>query len=204
MELDRTDLSLVNAAAKGKDGPILTCLHLTKGRIEATDGFILVRRELCLEEGEQKPETLLPVEMLNQIKPGKKEVLLRIDNTTATITYRKSNGLPIAYEPTYSFRTSQAGVFPITDTIFESVDTKKTAQIGVGVGDLKKLLACMPDNGHLRLGFTTEETTNISTSAIEFECAVDDRPIRGMLMPLLLEWSDFKWHRESADIHSSQ
>ena len=191
MKLDQYDIALANGTCEEVSRPILQNLHLTKGRIEVADGFMLAIRDLDFEEGEEKPETLLPAKMMKGIKTDKKQqAILKTDGKVATIVYQDKLGQPVDFKPSYSFKAyGDDFSYPNVDALFAPVKTDKTAQIAVSVGLLKKLLACMPDGGILRLGLVTP------TAPLEFECSNMDRPIRGMLMPFPIDWANFKWHR---------
>ncbi len=192
MKLDIYDIAMVNGTCKEISRPLLQCLHLTKGRIEVADGFMLATRDLEFEKDEDKPETLLPAKMIKGVKAGiKQQTILKTDNKIANITYQDETGLPIDFEPSYSFKAYGDGKsYPNIDALFQPIKTEKTAYIAVGVGILKKLLSCMPNGGILRIGITEP------TAPLEYECSNMDRPIRGLLMPMFIDWEDFKWHRE--------
>ena len=192
MKLDRYDIAMANGASKEDPHPILQNMHLTKGRIEVADGFIILTRELDLEEGEEKPETLLPARMVKGIESGQKQqALLKTDGEKAVVTYQDEVGRAVEFEPALSFKTSGDGKsFPDISQHFDRCGTKKKAHIAVNVGLLKKMLACLPDTGHLRLGITELD------KPLEFECSNMDRPIRSMLMPMIIDWEGFKWKRE--------
>ena len=188
MKIDRYDLALVNATCGETTRPMLQCLHFTKGRVEAADGFMLVVRDLDLQEDEDKPEALINFKMIKKIKPERRqEIFLAITDSKATVNYRKETGEPAEYEPSISFATYKDGkLFPDTDQLWTTAE-KKT-QIAVGVGLLKKLLAIMPNEGILRIGITEP------TAPIEFVCSNMGRPIRGMLMPMFVDWGEHSWH----------
>ncbi len=190
MKIDRYDIALINGACKSDEAarPTLRCLHLTKGRIEAADGFMLAVRDLDLGKDEAKPETLLPIKMLKQIKTSEKQqAIMAVIDGKATITYRDDKGKPVDFEPSLSFKTFGDGKnFPNTDQLW--VNTEKKAYIAVNVDLLKKLVACLPNSGILRLGITDPK------EPLEFDCSNMDRPIRGMIMPMYVEWSGHEWH----------
>jgi hypothetical protein len=192
MKLDKYDLALVNGASKEDSRPMLQCLHLTKGRIEVADGVMLATRDIDLQEGEDNPETLIPTKMIKGVKAGKKQqALLAVNDSQAVVTYQDKKGQAVDFEPTLSFKTYGDGKsYPNIDALYESIKTEKKAHIAVGVSVLKKLLATLPDSGILRLGVTEP------AEPLEFDCSNMDRPIRGLLMPMFVDWNDFKWHRK--------
>uniref|UniRef100_A0A6M3J334 DNA polymerase n=1 Tax=viral metagenome TaxID=1070528 RepID=A0A6M3J334_9ZZZZ len=192
MKLDRYDIAMVNAACKQDETarPMLQCLHFTKGRVEAADGFMLATRDLDLQDGEEKPEALLNTKMIKQIKPARRqETILQITDKRATVSYQDEEGKPVEFEPSISFATFDA-TFPDTDQLWTSLEKK--AQIAISVSLLKKLIACLPDGvgSILRIGITEP------TAPLEFECSNMDRPIRGMIMPMHVDWKEHKWKRE--------
>jgi len=195
MKLDKYDIAMVNAGCKTDEParPMLQCLNLTKGRIEVANGFIMATRDLELEDGEAKPETLLPISMVKQIKAGgKQQAILKTDNQVSTVTYQDEMGKQTEFEPEYSFKSlSNSKSFPDTTQIFPK-DTTKKAHICVLVRELRSILNILPNNGFLRIGITEPD------KALEFECDHMDRPIRGLIMPMFVDWKDFKWHREEA------
>jgi len=190
MRLDRYDLALVNAACNEHDTArlVLQCLHFTKGRVEAADGFMLVVRDLDLQEGEEKPEALLNARMVKQIKPARRqEAILQITDKRATVNYHDEEGKPAEFEPSISFAVYGDGKsFPSTDVLWTTMEKK--AQIAIDVGLLKKLIAILPADGILRIGIIDEK------SPLEFECSNMDRPIRGMIMPMYVDWKEHKWN----------
>jgi len=188
MKLDKYDLALVNAACGDEDTarPMLQCLHFTKGKVEAADGFMLAERDLDLQEGEKKPEALLNFRMVKKIKPERRqEAILAITDGKANVNYQQPDGEPVEFTPSISFGTLN-GTFPNTDALW--VTGEKKAQIAVSVGLLKKLIATLPLDGILRIGITNEK------SPLEFECSNMDRPIKGMIMPMFVDWKEHKWH----------
>jgi len=193
MKLDKYDIAMVNGACKDDEAarPMLQCLHFTKGRVEAADGFMLAVRDLDLKDGEEKPEALINTRMLKQIKPARRqEAILSISDGKAKVSYQKDDGTgePAEFEPSMSFATFGDGKsFPDTDQLWASVEKK--AQIAVSVNLLRKLLVCLPADGILRIGVTEP------AAPLEFECSHMDRPIRGMLMPMFVDWNDFHWQR---------
>lgn len=190
MRLDRYDLALVNAACNEDETarPMLQCLHFTKGRVEASDGFMLAVRDLDLQEGEEPPEALLNSRMIKQIKPARRqEAILQVTGKRATVSYQDEKGDPAEFEPSITFGTfTNIATFPNTDQLW--VTAEKKAQIAVSVGLLKRLLAIMPNDGILRIGITEP------SAPLEFECSNMDRPIKGLLMPMFVDWKEHKWN----------
>jgi len=189
MKLDKWDIAIVNAANKNDvSRPVLQTVCLKNGKLAAADGFMLVVRDAAMEPGESKDQQLLPAQCWRNIKTdGKKIAQLSAKDGEATISYKNDKGKPIEYDPQYSFKLMENATFPNYPQLFPE-STEKKAQIAVNVGKLKKLLSCMPDTGILRIGITEP------SAPMEVEC-VADRPIRGLLMPMYVEWDKFRWYR---------
>jgi len=187
MKLDKFDLALVNACGDGEIArPMLQCLHFTKGRVEAAAGSMLAVRDLDLQEGEGKPEALINYRMIKSIKPARRqEVILALTDGKATVSYQDENGKPVEFEPSISFGTYYAN-YVNTDPLWTSAEKK--AQIAVSVGLMRKVIAMLPADGILRIGITEP------TAPLEFVCSNMDRPIRGMIMPMYVDWAEHKWH----------
>ena len=191
MKLDKYDIALVNGTSKEVARPMLQNVHLNKGRLEAADGFILAFREADVSPEEKEITTLLPAGILRTIKSTpKKQAILTVGTEELQIQYQNDAGEPIDYNPTLSFQPGDTTkTYPELKQLFPK-DTTKKAHIALSVSLLKKLLTCLPDEGYLRIGITEID------KPLEFECSNMDRPIRGMVMPMFVDWEDFKWHRE--------
>lgn len=188
MKIDRNDIRLVNACESDKDSPreIMKCLSLKDGELVGADGFLLVKRQAVLDDGEKDIKALLPASMIKQIKPkADQQANLTIESGQATVDYQSMT----EYEPKFIFKLVE-GDYPAYDKIFESAKKEKKGVIALSVTLLKKLLKTMPDNGILRLGITEV------LDPVEFNCDVDYRPITGLIMPMDVDWSDFKWQSE--------
>uniref|UniRef100_A0A6M3LJ28 DNA polymerase n=1 Tax=viral metagenome TaxID=1070528 RepID=A0A6M3LJ28_9ZZZZ len=192
MKLDRYDIALVNGTGKEDARPMLQNVHLNKGRLEVADGFMLAFRETDVTPEEKEITTLLPAKILRTIKSTtKRQAILAVGTEELQVRYQNETGEPVDFNPTLSFHPGDtSGTYPELTQLFPK-DTTKKAHIAVGVGLLKRLLACLPDDGHLRIGITEPD------KPLEFECSNMDRPIRGLVMPMFVDWQDFKWYRES-------
>lgn len=202
MKIDKWDIALTNGCAKeGSSRPVLTNLCLRNGKLAAADGFMLVVRNAGLAEGENPPETMLPSTILKTIKPCHSVKVGRIIrkvsaelsiNGRCEVTYKTDTGEPVEYETSMSFKPGNPGTFPNYDQLFPKVQ-EKTAVIALSAKLLKQLVKCLPDDGIVRLGIINP------TSPLEFHCtdpfSDSDRPIYGLLMPIVVDWKEFKWTR---------
>jgi hypothetical protein len=200
MKLDKFDIALTNGCAKEDSRPVLTNLCLRNGKLAAADGFMLVVRDADLAEGENPPETMLPAKILKTIKPGHSVKVGRVNrkvsaeltiNGRCEVSYKTETGEPVEYETSMSFKPSNPGTFPNYNQLFPK-GQEKTAVTAVSVRLLKQLVKCLPDDGIVRLGIVNP------TSPLEFHCTdtFSERPIYGMLMPMYVDWSTFRWPRD--------
>ena len=68
IKLTKDQRAVANAAAKETTRPVLHCVHIKKGLIEATDGFILVQKKIDYD-GEE--EVLLDIDEFKRLKDNK-------------------------------------------------------------------------------------------------------------------------------------
>jgi len=198
IKLDRYDIAMVCAVTKETGKPILQNLCLRDGKLAVADGFMLVVREANILEGSQDGETLLPASIIKTIRSTpKRQAELVCEDTSLSVSYKDEKGDAVEYDPTLHFKpyTGGIGKYPASPDLFPK-DTAKKAYIALNVGLLKKLVTCLPDNGILRIGIVDE------FSPLEFECGNLDRSIRGMLMPMYVDWKEFEWHREKPEASS--
>lgn len=189
--LDKYDIAMVNAVTTEPTKPMLHNICLRDGKLAAADGYMLIVREANILEGKQDGEILLPASILKTIKTlPKRQAELTYDDGSLSVSYKDEKGEPIKYDPSLHFKPHiESKVYPKYPQLFPK-ETAKKAHIAINIRLLKKLVSCLPDNGVLRMGIIDE------TSPLEFECGSLDRPIRGMLMPMMIDWKEFNWHRE--------
>ena len=189
MKLDKYDIALANVSSANADyRPVLNTLRLHNGNLEAADGYMLIRRQADLETGDDSKSVLFPAKMIKAIRSSPKRIAkLNVDSTKATVTYADDKDKTAPFNPTVTFDLAQ-GDYPDTDRLFPG--TEKKAQVAINIGLLKRLLSCMPDKELLRIGVVGPQ------SPVEIEVTGMDRPIRGVIMPAFLDWSNFVWHRD--------
>jgi len=202
MKLDKYDIKLTNGCAKEQSRPILTNVCLRDGKLAAADGFMLVVRDADLGEGENPPETMLPTSILKTVKADSKRIANLEINDGCKLSYYRENLAPLDYEPVLSFKLGTDKAFPDFDQLFPK-EQKKTAVTAVSVGLLKKLCSILPDDGILRLGISNPVGSGEYAQPIEFHCGKMDRPIYGLLMPMYVDWQDFKWTRAKEEKQSN-
>ena len=199
MKLDKYDIALVNACGDA-ERPILQNVCVRDGELIAVNGFILAMRKADMQPEEKLDgDLLLPASMLKQVKPApmKQANLTLIDDSErAKITYVSALGLPLESEPELLFKlystkaqTFPNIIFPSISSLYRQSPTEKKAHVAVDMGLLKKLLACMPNDGILRIGVSEP------ASPVEFECSSMERPIQALLMPMYVDWTKHNWRR---------
>ena len=112
------------AAAKDKDRPILTNVHYRadKKRLEAVNGFVLASVPVKLEEGEDPPDCMIPVEAVKEVqkmaRAKSKSPNLEIEDNHVVISAVPAypNG-ETANGPKAIYDLYTEGTFPDTDRI---------------------------------------------------------------------------------------
>lgn len=192
IKLDKYDIAMANAVGK-EDGCSTLCnICLKDGKLVAADGYMLIVRDAEIIEGERDSEILLPGSIIKTIRTTpKRQAELVCEDANLSVSYKNEVDLPIDYDPTLTFKhcNTDTSKYPDYLPLFPK-DTAKKAHIALGVGLLKRLISCLPEDGFLRMGITDD------TSPLEFECVNPGRPIRGMIMPMGIDWEGFEWHRE--------
>lgn len=199
MKLDKYDIALTNACAKEDSRPVLENVCYRNGELAAVDGFMMVVRQADTDPNENPPHTLLPVSILKTIKVNAKRIAELSINGKCEVVFKNENGEPVDFEPSISFKPFDRAEFPKYESLFPK-EQEKTAVTAMSVGLLKRLVKCLPDDGILRFGIINTPGERKSDQPIEFECTNMDRPIRGMIMPMYTDWTNFKWHREEAKV----
>lgn len=188
IKLDQKDVALTKATTSFSK-PVLNNMCVKDGKLITADGFMLVMRDANCDNNEQ--EVLIPAKIINSLKVNSNRIAdINADKDTIEVNFidNKGNIKPDEYTATY--KTYATGVFPDVEALYKN--TNKKAEIALNVSLLKRLLSCLPNSGTLRLKIS--ELTN----PVEFNCYVgDERPIYGLLMPMYVEWDDFKWHSET-------
>jgi len=209
MKLDKYDIAIAKACAT--DGrPSLQHVAIRSGELVAANGFLLVTRKADLDEGEQVPDAMIPASIFGSVsapvtvKPRKGKILpappkktpnLEISDKQGILTYQDRKGEKLENEPEVHFKLGLGLSFPNHQQLFPK--GAKVFQIAVSVAMLQKVLSTMPPNGILRMGFTANLAGERPTPApIEFSCDFGERPIEAVLMPMFVDWSDFKWHAQ--------
>ena len=188
MKLDRYDVGLTKACETKDARPILTMVSLRDGELAAANEFMFAVRDADLPPDEKDTTTLLPAAMLNTLKlTSRKQATLQLTNDKATVSFTDNAEKPLENEPEFRFS------IPLPSTPFPDYkklygNPQKKAHIALSVSLLRSLLSMLPGDGILCLGI--REPTDV----VEFECSNMERPIRGAIMPMFVNWAETKWH----------
>jgi len=201
MKIDRYDMALANAAAKGGGYPVLTQVCFRDGKLAVVDGFMLICRKADTEpdDGFTGEQVLIPAKMAKQVKPtAKKPVKLTINDREITATYFEGVG-PI--DPKLQFKADMNAEFPKYEQLFPK--GKKHFQYAIGIGLLRKLLSCLPRDGTLQLGFGEKGSDPMEFLVTGGNCTDEaynsERPIYGMFMPMFVQWNGREWQRANEE-----
>ena len=195
MKIDKYDVALGNAAAQDDSRPALTQICFKDGTLAATNGFMLVCRKADIEDGDGfDGEVLIPAKMVKNIKSTpKKPAKMTVKDKAITATYYDKSGMEV--DPKLQFKADLDATFPDASQLFPK--GKKHYQCALGIGLLRQLLACLPKDGTLRLGFLEG-----GGMPMEFKVSGNvpadydsDRPIYGMILPMFVQWDGDEWQK---------
>jgi len=166
-KLTKTDRLIANAAAKDTSRPVLHCVHIKKGAIEASNGFILMERKLDYD-GE---EVLLDISDIKSHKDAKG--LGGIVYTTDGEDNIKAIGQNVNIIP------KQGGNYPKTESVYPKEEP--VFKIALNGGELLNMLKCLDkDEKTVKLTFYGTEMP------VKIEAAGGD--VTGLIMPMEVSW----------------
>ena len=201
MKIDRYDMVLANAASNEKSQPVLTQICFRDGKLAATNGLMLVVRNADVEpdDGFTGEQVLIPAKMAKQVKPtAKKPAKLTIKDKEITATYYGEQGEEV---DSLQFKADMDVEFPKFEQLFPK--GKKHHQHAISISLLRQLLACLPRNGTLRMGFGEKESDPVEFVVTDLiDQAYDtERPIHGCLMPMYVQWDENgnEWQRANEE-----
>ena len=163
-KLNKTQRLLVNAASRDNSRPVLHCLHVTKGKLQAADGFILMERNLDYDD----ENVLLDVSDIAKHKDAKglEGVIYTGDGDNIKTIGQDVNIIsPIV------------GTFPDTDKLYPT--SEPVFQIALSRKHLLDILKCLDkDENLIKFTFYGKE----SPAKIEVG---DD--VKGLIMPMSIK-----------------
>lgn len=168
-KLTKTDRLIVNAAAKDVDIPSLHCVHVTKGKIQATNGYILAERKIDYDGD----NTLLDISDIagHNDSKGLGGVVYTQDGENIKATGRDINIIKPA-----------EGNFPNTEHLYPTEEP--VFKIALGRSQLLALLKCLDKCEELiKFYFYDKEKPAKLTQGEDFT---------GLIMPMHAKWGDEK------------
>ena len=166
-KLSKVDRLMVNAAAKDTGRPVLHCVHIKKGAIEAANGFILMERKLDYNGD----EVLLDIADIAKHKDAKGlEGVVYTSNGDNEV---KAIGQDI------NILNKQEGNFPDTKKLYPTEEP--VFKIALGRSELLNMLKCLgKDEEIIKFQFYgTEKPAKIETTSGE---------VTGLIMPIQATW----------------
>jgi len=199
-------MTLANAAAQEESSPVLTQICFRDGKLAVANGFMLVCRKADVEPGDgfTGEEVLIPAKMAKQVKPAaKKPTKFTIEDKEITATYSDEVGRPI--DPKLQFKADLNAEFPKYEQLFPK--GKKYHQYAISISLLRQLLACLPRDGTLKLGFQSHKEDGkpqpmeflVTDGDLTDQAYDSDRPIYGVLMPMHVQWDGKEWQRANEE-----
>ena len=171
IKLTKDQRAVANAAAKDTTRPALHCVHIKKGLIEATNGFIWVRKKIDYD-GEE--EVLLDIDEFKRLKDSKPLRGVILTSSTEENTVRSLGQDNFILE-------KQSGNFPYTEPLIPKGEP--VFKIVLSRQLLKKLISAL-DNSNTPVKFYFYEAGSPVKIEIPAEGTV------AVLMPML--WKDEK------------
>lgn len=167
--LNKTQRQVVHAAAREDGRPILQCVHLRKGVLEATDGFILAQRMVDYQ-GDEK--LLLDAKQLASHRDCKEHGTVVYTESVDSREVRALGG------GSYTLQ-KQSGTFPNCDALFPAGEP--VFKIALGRPELMSLLGCLGrDEDTIKFSFYGQ------SSPVKFE--VGENEFKGLIMPKFVRW----------------
>ena len=173
IKLTKDQRAVANAAAKETTRPVLHCVHIKKGLIEATDGFILVQKKIDYD-GEK--EVLLDINEFKRLKDNKP--LGGIILTSST----EENKVKALGQDNFILK-KQSGNFPYTEPLIPKGEP--VFKIALSRQVLKKLISAL-DNSNALVKFYFYGTASPVKIEIPAEGTV------AVLMPMFCPWEGEK------------
>jgi len=169
-KLNKTDRLIVNAAAKETDRMVLHCVHVAKGKIEATNGCVVVERKINYN-GE---DLLLDMGDIAKSKDSK-----GLDGVVYT-----SDGDNIkAIGESINIISKVEGTFPNTEQLYPVGEP--VFKIALSKDRLMEVLKCLDKyEEKVKLYFYSKELP------VKFETVSGD--VKGLIMPMSADWGEIK------------
>ena len=173
--LNKSQRLVTNAAAKDESRPVLTCVHIRKGIIEAANGYTLVQKHIDYDGNE---ELLIKAKELAKCK-----------DKEGKVTFSKGEGNEIrAVGQETIILEAQSGKFPNAASLYPKTVGDEVLERLRGKGPFKVALSAMELLNVLRS--TDEHILKLyfygGSKPVEFRIG----DIRGMIMPMQVNWEE--------------
>lgn len=173
-QLNRSERLVANAVSKDNTRPVLTCVHIRKGIIEAADGLIAVQRELSYE-GE---ELLLRGKELSKCK-----------GDVLTLTKDKG-GVRVQGKETITLYPV-SGTFPNIDKLYpETADEDRIMERLTGEKLAPFQIAFSRESLLKLLKSVDEDVVRFSFYGQQRPVKVETLGAKGLIMPMSVDWGD--------------
>jgi len=166
LKLTKAHRLIVNAAAKDTDRQVLHCVHITKGRIEAANGFVLVERKIDYD-GE---DLLLDISDIAKHKDAKE---------LGGVFYTSDGDNIKAIGESINIISKVEGNFPHTEPLYPT--TEPVFKISLSKDRIMEALKCLDkDEEQIKLYFYgIDQPVKLETKAGD---------VKGLIMPMKADW----------------
>jgi hypothetical protein len=182
-KLTKKHRALKNAASKDTSRPTLHCIHITKGKVQAADGFIAMERGLDYD--------------------GDEDFLLNVDDITGHQDAKMMGGVVYVKQDDGSMRVIGKGIniikpvegnYPNIDNLYPT--TEPVFKIGISRTLLQQMLNCLDkDETAIKFIFYGENSpVKIIAGPFDSKNTVpqllpnDGDSVQGLIMPMKVQW----------------
>jgi len=167
-KLTKEDRQIINAAAKDTDRPALHSVHITKGKIEAANGFVLMERRIDYD-GE---DVLLDISDIAKHKDSK---------GLNGVVYTNDGDSVKAIGESINIISKVDGTFPTTEALYPKEEP--VFKISLSKDRIMEVLKCLgKDEEQVKLYFYSKELP------VKIETLSGD--VKGLIMPMAAQWED--------------
>ena len=173
--LNKSQRLVTNAAAKDESRPVLTCVHIRKGIIEAGNGFILVQKQIDYDGDE---ELFL-----------KGKDIAKCKDLDGNVSFSTEGGDVRAVGRETIILKAQSGVFPDTDKLYPKIISDEV---------IRRLSGQEP----FRIALSRTQLLNLLNSLnekiVKFYFYGQEKPVefevtnsaKGLIMPMNVQWEE--------------
>jgi len=168
LKLNKVDRLICNAAAKDTERPVLHCVHISKGKIEAANGFVLMERKSDYDGD----DILLDIADIAKHKDAK---------GLGGVVYTNDGDNIKAIGESINIIPKREGSFPNTDAVYPKEEP--VFKISLSRTRILEALKCLDkDEDQLKLYFYGKEYP------VKIEAVSGD--VKGLIMPMLAAWDE--------------